>query len=130
MKKMILSLMLLVLSAFAELKNEYLNKAVINSGMKIIDIRTEAEWVATGIIKDSITLTFFDERGNYNLNKFLNDLNKHVKKDEEFAMICRTGNRTSILTKFLANQLGYKVTNVIDGIVNHNKVGITLVKYK
>ena len=40
---------------------------LIDEDIAIIDIRRENEFYSTGIIKNSITLTFFDDYGNYNI---------------------------------------------------------------
>ena len=41
----------------------------------IIDIRRPDEWRSTGVISGSYLLTFFDAKGNYNLNQWLAELN-------------------------------------------------------
>ena len=78
-------------------------------------IRTAPEWKETGVVKDSVLITFFDEQGNYDAHAFLESLNEHVSKEKEFAIICRTGNRTTALGKFLSQQ-GYRVINLQGGI--------------
>ncbi len=116
MKKIIL-LLLLSLSLFAQLKQQYPSQALIDSKIKIIDIRTPAEWRETGILKGSIPIMFFDERGQYDIKKFISQLNAHVRHDEEFAIICRIGSRTSVVAPFLDKELGYKVINLRGGIM-------------
>jgi rhodanese-related sulfurtransferase len=116
MKKIIL-FTLLSISLFAQVKNQYASQALIDSKIKIIDIRTPAEWRETGLLKGSIPIMFFDERGGYDVKKFLSELSRYVKQNEEFALICRTGSRTSVLAPFLDKQLGYKVINLRGGIM-------------
>ena len=115
MKKIMLLLMLGVSFVWAELRQVDASEAIVKSGIQIVDIRTKPEWQETGVIKDSILITFFDEQGRYNVQAFMNELNKHVTKDKEFALICRTGNRTSMVSEFLSKQ-GYKVINLQGGI--------------
>jgi len=56
-------------------------------------------------------------------------LEKTVQPDEEFAVICRTGNRTANLSNWLATRGGYKnVLNVQDGIVSWIKQGLPVSK--
>ncbi|MEA3521737.1 MAG: rhodanese-like domain-containing protein [Campylobacterota bacterium] len=117
MKTVFLSLMLLTLSLFAEVKQEFATQKLLNSKIKIIDIRTPGEWRETGLLKGSIPIMFFDERGKYDMNTFLRELNQHIKKDEEFALICRTGSRTHTLSDYLDRALGYKVINIRGGIL-------------
>ena len=115
MKKIMLLLMLGVSFVWAELRQVDASEAIVKSGIQIVDIRTKPEWQETGVIKDSILITFFDEQGRYDVQAFMNELNKHVTKDKEFALICRTGNRTSMVSEFLSKQ-GYKVINLQGGI--------------
>ena len=110
-----LLLMFAVSFVWAELRQVDASEAIVKSGIQIVDIRTKPEWQETGVIKDSILITFFDEQGRYNVQAFMNELNKHVTKDKEFALICRTGNRTSMVSEFLSKQ-GYKVINLQGGI--------------
>ena len=113
----------------ADLRHVDVNEEIIKSGIKIIDIRTSPEWKETGIVENSIPITFFDEQGRYNAETFLNELTKHVKKDREFALICRTGNRTVAVSEFLSKQ-GYKVINLKGGIKRLMSQGYVPEPYK
>ncbi len=79
MKYILLALLITISSAFAEVKNQYISQELLNSKVKIIDIRTPSEWAETGIVKGSIPITFFNEQGSYNIDEFLKELNKNVK---------------------------------------------------
>lgn len=114
MRKIILLLFAATLM-LAEIKQAYATKKLVSSGIIIIDIRSHAEWKETGIVAGSKTITFYDENGNYNTEEFLKELNKYVTKDTEFALICRTGNRTKAIGQFLMDN-GYKVINLKGGI--------------
>ena len=46
----------------------------------IVDIRREDEWRKDGVIDGAILITFFDNRGGYDLDAFEAELSKHVKK--------------------------------------------------
>lgn len=129
MKKIILSLMVFATLLFAELRHVEATPEVVKSGIKIIDIRTSPEWKETGIVENSVPITFFDEQGRYDAQAFLSELDKHVKKDREFALICRTGNRTAAVSDFLSKQ-GYKVVNLKGGIVKLIKQGYVPEKYQ
>ncbi len=110
-------LLLTMTSLMADYTAQPLDQKLLNSNIKIIDIRTPAEWKETGIIKGSIPITFFDERGNYNMNAFLGELNKKLKKNERFALICHTGSRSKILGTYLGGkQMGYNVIDLEGGI--------------
>ena len=128
MKKIFLVLAI-ALSLFAEVKTLNVTPALVNSHIKIIDIRTNSEWIQTGIVKNSIPITFFDSQGGYDVDKFMNQLSKHVNKNEEFALICRTGNRTTAVSDYLG-KIGYKVINLKGGIKSLMQQGYKLEKYK
>jgi len=128
--KILLSLILTSSLSFASLENMEASPTSIKN-IKIIDIRTPAEWRETGIIKNAYTIMFFDEKGGYDVDKFISKLNKVVKKDEKFAIICRTGNRTTTIADFLANKLGYNLVNLKGGVVNLiKKYGYKLTPFK
>ena len=124
MKKTLFGLLLLGSTLFAEVTDTPATIEFINSNqMKIIDIRTEGEWIQMGVIKNSILITFFDERGGVDTERFLEDLNRVVEKDEEFAIICNTGSRTKLVSNFLGKKLDYKVVNLTGGIMKLFKEG-------
>ena len=119
----------MAITLFAGVKTLEATPALVERPMTIIDIRTEPEWVQTGIVKGAIPITFFDERGGYDVNAFMNELTKHVTKDKEFALICRTGNRTTAVSDFLGKQ-GYQVINLKGGIKSLINQGYVPVKYE
>jgi rhodanese-related sulfurtransferase len=88
----------------------------LDRGVKLIDIRRPEEWQQTGIVEGSIKVTAFDANGKFQPS-FIEMLERTVQPDEEFAVICRTGNRTAMLSNWLVTRGGYKnVVNVGDGI--------------
>lgn len=116
-------------SLFAAVHNTELTPTFLEKKIKIIDIRTLGEWHYTGIVKDSYTLTFFDEKGNYHIPSFMQALHKIINKNETFALLCRSGNRTTTVSNFLDKQ-GYKVINLIGGIKQAKRNGVVPVKYE
>ncbi len=116
MKKIFLFLILFTISLFADYKSEYITKDLLNSNTPIVDIRTPPEWRETGLLKGAIPIMFFDQRGGYNINRFLEDLNNKVDTSKPFAIICHTGSRTSLVGPWMANKLGYKVINLQGGM--------------
>ncbi len=84
-------------------------KRAQEEGAVIIDIRTPMEWRQTGVVPGSKLLTFFDDYGNYDIEKFMSEFQKLVPtKETPFVLVCRTGSRTATVGNFLANQMGYK----------------------
>lgn len=114
----------------AELQQVWATPEFTEKNIKIIDIRTPAEWRETGIIKGSKTIMFFDEKGNFNVENFLKQLNMAVKKDEQFALLCRVGSRTGMVSEFLSEKLGYNVINLKGGIMKMIHDGYKTVPYK
>ncbi len=130
MKFFLSILLLLTTTLFAEVKHQYINQKLLDSGIQIIDIRTPGEWKDTGLVKGSIPIMFFDERGNYDVPGFMKELNKKVDTKKEFALICNSGNRTRILADFLSNEYKYKVINIKGGIRYGMRKSIPLESYK
>lgn len=130
MKKILSILLLLLSSSFAEVINQYPSQELIDSGITIIDIRTPAEWKDTGLIKGAVPITFFDERGNYDVYVFMKELNTHVKEGEKFALICHVGSRTSLLSDFLDQEYHMKVINLLGGMDYLHKKGYQTVKFE
>lgn len=114
----------------ADLQQVWASPDFVTKNIKIVDIRTPAEWKETGIVKGSYTIMFFDEQGNFNVKNFLKQLNKVVKKDEPFALICRVGSRTGMVSEFLSEKLGYKVINLKGGIMKMIQEGYKTIPYK
>jgi rhodanese-related sulfurtransferase len=130
MRLALLSLLLAITTLSAEYIRQPIDQKLIDSKIKIIDIRTPSEWKTTGIIKGSIPITFFDEQGNYNAELFLGKLDKVVKKSEQFALICNSGNRTQVVGTFLGKQQGYNVIDLSGGIQYAIGKKIALEPYK
>ncbi len=108
--------MLLSASLFAELTNSYLTQKMLNSDLPIVDVRTVGEWKNEGILKEAIPIEFYNEKGKYDINAFLTELNAKVDTSKPFAIICRTGSRTSIIASWMSQKLNYDVTNILGGM--------------
>jgi len=118
MKKIILLLVALQTLIFADFKdvNTAEMEALVAKNAPIIDIRTPGEWRETGVIPGSHKIVFFDERGNYDVQKFMSEFTKVVTdKNQPFILVCRTASRTKIVGKFLANDMGYTQTKELEG---------------
>lgn len=129
MIKILLSFILLSTTLLATITNEYPSQKILDSNIPIVDIRTPSEWKETGIVKGAITIMFFDETGAYDVQKFLNELNQKVDTKKPFALICRTGSRTMIISDFLSKQLGYDVINFLGGMVFLKAKNLPVVPY-
>ncbi len=92
---------------------------LIDQGIPVIDIRTPGEWRETGIVPGSHTITFFDSNGRVN-PRFFEQLQGVVNDPAQpVALICRTGNRTTTVSRILVEDLGFqKVYNVERGITD------------
>lgn len=108
--------------------NEKLQQ-LIAQGVPVIDVRRPEEWAQTGVVVGSHLLTFFDKKGRYDLSQWMAEFSKIAGQDDSFVLICRTGNRTGTISKFLDQKLSYhKVNNVTKGITHWIKQGNPVVK--
>lgn len=130
MKKILLSLLLISKSLLATIINQEASQQLIDSTIPIVDIRTPSEWKETGILRGSIPIMLFDEKGKYNLSVFIEKLNEAVNTKKPFALICRTGSRTTVLATFLSKKLGYTVINLRSGIVYAKYKHLEIVPYR
>lgn len=102
---------------FSDLDNEAL-KAKIAAGVPVIDIRRPDEWKSTGVIEGSHLITFFDQQGQTNPG-FFEEMSKLAGSDDEVILLCRSGQRSAVLSEYLADKAGYiKVANVQNGIID------------
>ena len=104
---------------------------LLAEGIPLIDVRTQSEWKQTGIVEGSHLLTFFDEKGNYDIKKWVADLEEIAGKDKPFMLICAVGGRTGNISQFLDQKLGFtKVHNVKKGIVQWLSANKPVTVYK
>ena len=100
-----------------------------NSDMIIVDIRTPGEWAQTGVVPGCKTVMFFDERGGYDAEGFLKQMDELGGKEASIGLICRTGARTAQIAGFMEQQ-GYNVKNLLGGVMQLKRDGYNLVPYK
>ena len=102
-----------------------------SSGVAIIDIRREGEWLETGIIDGANTIKAFQKDGNVHPD-FLQKFNSLVStKQTPVLLYCRTGNRTTRLGNAIIEQLGFtNVSHLRDGIIGWKKEGQRTIDYK
>ena len=120
-KLFIIYLLIFMPIVFAEVK-EVNNQEIISlmkNKVPIIDIRRSDEWIDTGIIEHSHLITFFDKKGSYSAEEWLPKLRKIAKEGDPVIIICRSGRRSGIVSKFLDEQVNYKsVYNASGGILS------------
>ena len=125
-------LLLLPLGAYAgtpytSIDNQQL-KALQTQGIPVYDIRRTEEWAQTGVVEGSQRLTFVDDKGRV-MPDFVARFTQAVGKNDPVILICRTGSRTDVLSRALAEQLGYtKIYNVKDGITRWISEGQPVVR--
>ncbi len=81
----------------------------------LIDIRTPPEWKETGVAKGAQLINMLHPQG---APGFTNALLDKVKGDKNapIALICRTGNRTTQVQRYLQSQGFTQVYNVKEGM--------------
>jgi rhodanese-related sulfurtransferase len=129
LKKILLTILAISAIVNADVTNVVVTKAFLNKPIKIIDIRTPAEWAQTGIVKGAYPIMFFNEKGEAKEDAFLVKLNKIVKKNETFAIICRTGSRTTAIAPFLDGK-DYNVINLQGGMMKLMQDGYRPMHYR
>ena len=81
----------------------------------LIDIRTEKEWAATGIIPNSHKLQFFSSNGKFDAKKWLADLDQLKTSDEQAViLICRSGSRSGMVGDMLIKKGMKNVNHALD----------------
>ena len=130
MHKILFLLIALHVAVFAKITNQEASLKLLASNTPIVDIRTPAEWKETGLLKGSIPIMLFNEKGEYNLRLFLEQLNSAVDTKKPFAIICRTGSRTVVLANFLSKKLNYDVINLKSGMMYARFKKLPVVSYK
>ena len=90
-------------------------EAAQSGKVKLIDIRTPPEWKQTGVAKNANLINMIHPQG---AQGFLGEVLKKVDGDKTapIALICRTGNRTTQVQKFLQAQGFTNVYNVREGM--------------
>lgn len=92
-------------------------KSLISRGVPLIDIRSSIEWKKTGIIEGSHLITFFNEKGKVNLNKWMSAFNKVADTTKPFMLICASGVRSKFASYILNNQFDIpKIYDVSEGV--------------
>ncbi len=100
---------------YINISNEQLQE-MLDQGVALYDIRRPDEWETTGVIDGSRRLTFVDESGRL-MPDFLTEFSRSVNTDEPVMLICRVGNRSAALARYLMEDHGYtQVYNVEGGI--------------
>lgn len=106
-----------------------LDQVLSAEGYLVVDIRTKPEWQSTGVVPGSLPLTFFQADGSYDADGFLSDLSQHAGKVDRVAVLCRSGNRSTHVSRFLVS-MGYEdVVNVVGGVRQGLQKGVKLVPY-
>ena len=88
-------------------------------GFAVIDVRRDDEWEEYGIIEGSHKITFFDELGLFDLDKFLEAFTKVVTDQEQpFILVCTHASRTKAIGEIMGSKLGYQNVYELDGGIN------------
>ena len=89
-----------------------------NTNIPIVDVRRSSEWDQTGIVPESILLTFFDKEGNYDLNEWYEKLLLEIDQSEPIILICRSGNRSRIIAEMMDKEFDNVIYNAKSGITS------------
>ena len=89
-----------------------------NGNIPIVDVRRSSEWEQTGVIPNSILLTFFDDEGNYDYNEWFKKLRSEIEHNESVILICRSGKRSKIIANMMENNFDNTIYNAKNGIMS------------
>ena len=87
-----------------------------NLNIPIVDVRRSSEWVQTGVIANSILLTFFDEEGNYNFDEWYDKLQQEINVTDPIILICRSGKRSKVVANMIDEKFNTIIYNAQSGI--------------
>lgn len=110
-----------------DINNDEINK-LMNNNVRIVDIRTSDEWRQTGIVPNSVLLTFFEKDGSYNYETWYRKLGYLIDINKPFILICRSGRRTKLVSKMLNNHLDMTIYNAENGINSWLKSNLNTVQ--
>ena len=98
------------------------------TNIPIVDVRSSSEWDQTGVIPTSILLTFFDKEGNYDLDKWYEELSLEIEEGEPIILICRSGNRSRIIAEMMDKEFDNVIYNAKSGITSWIDEKLIIVK--
>ncbi len=87
-----------------------------NDNIPIVDVRRSSEWDQTGVIPNSILLTFFDEEGNYNFDEWYEKLQLEINVTDPIILICRSGKRSKVVANLIDEKFNTIIYNAQSGI--------------
>ena len=88
---------------------------LLDEGVPVVDIRRPEEWRETGVLEGSHLLTFFDADGEHDAAAWKAALDEIVDADEPVVLICRTGSRTDLVSRWLSERAGHDTVYDVDG---------------
>ena len=87
-----------------------------NDNIPIVDVRRSSEWDQTGVIPNSILLTFFDEEGNYNFDEWYEKLQLEINVTDPIILIFRSGKRSKVVANMIDEKFNTIIYNAQSGI--------------
>jgi rhodanese-related sulfurtransferase len=105
-----------IMAQTLEMNAQQAYDAARSGKVTLIDIRTPPEWKETGVAPGATLINMLHPQGT---SGFLNAVLQKVGGDKTapLALICRTGNRTSQVQRFLQSEGFTHVYNVREGMV-------------
>ena len=118
--KFLFFLLITIKLAYAEtidVNNEQIIE-LSNANIPIVDVRRSSEWEQTGVIPNSILLTFFDEKGDYNYHQWYEKLRLEIDESKPIILICRSGKRSKIIAQMMNENFDHVIYNAKRGIIS------------
>ncbi|KPQ10345.1 MAG: Rhodanese-related sulfurtransferase [Saliniramus fredricksonii] len=77
----------------------------------VVDIRRPEEWVQTGVVAGAVLVTYTDAKS------FIARIEPLLAPGQELALICRSGNRSSLAAREIAQRIDNPVVDIAGGML-------------
>lgn len=103
---------------FSDISNDELVELSRQNAV-VVDVRTVEEWAQSGIIGGSSTVTYFDNSFRAMKEPFMAKIRQLTggDKTKEIVVVCRTGQRSKLVSGVLEREGFKKVYNLKDGVM-------------
>jgi rhodanese-related sulfurtransferase len=99
----LLAFITLAQAEIVDIDNDQLT-ALRAKGLPVVDVRTAGEWHQTGVVEGSQMVTLVDETGRSEPELWKKQMAGVADPNQPVVLICRSGNRSMVGAKLLAQQ--------------------------
>lgn len=129
MRKILVFLVFAFALVFAKINVVNISPSELEN-IKILDVRMPKEWAQTGVIKNSIKVSFINDDGELNPNFLQEVKNAGIGENEPLAIVCRSGSRSARAAKYLESNGFNNIKDLTGGVNSLIEQGYVLEDYK